>query len=236
MRVLVTRPEPDASRTAANLRRLGHEAVVDPLLAIEPLAAIKIPAGPFAGVGVTSATAMRAATAASAATLLDPVRALPLYAVGAHTAEAAREAGFKNVRHADGDAAALAGLIVRELPAASRVLHLAGEDRAQDLGRLLAPHGIEVAVLELYRMRPAEKLGASAAALASGLDAVLHFSPRSAATFVALAEREGLGAAARRPRHLCLSQAVAASLAPLGVTPEIAAAPNEAALLALLNS
>lgn len=234
MRVLITRPQPDASRTAAHLERFGHEVVVDPLLSIEPLPAKELPAGPFAALAATSANAMRVAYDV---TVLDSVRPLPLYAVGAHTAEAAREAGFKDVQDADGDSAALARLIARELPAGSRVLHLAGEERAQNLGALLAPAQIAVEVLVLYRMRVAETLGAAAAALSTGkLDAVMHFSPRSAAIFVAIAERQGLAEAVQRLRHLCISQAAAAPLVALGANVEVAAEPREDSLAALLDS
>ena len=38
MRILVTRPEPDAARTAATLRAAGHQVSVDSLLAVEPVA------------------------------------------------------------------------------------------------------------------------------------------------------------------------------------------------------
>lgn len=234
MRVLVTRPEPDAARTAARLAELGHETVIEPLLAIEPIAIETIPPRSFAALAATSANAMRVAGDMPA---LDSLRALPLYAVGNHTAIAAHEAGFTTVIDADGDAAALAQNLSRYVKPPARVLHLAGAERAQELGPLLAADGIEVEVLELYRMRPADRLGAAAASILTGqVDAVLHFSPRSAATFVALVERQRLADAARALRHLCLSQAVAAPLAAIGAKTEIAAAPNEAALLALLNS
>ena len=36
MRLLVTRPEPDATRQAEKLAARGHEAVLAPLLLIEP--------------------------------------------------------------------------------------------------------------------------------------------------------------------------------------------------------
>jgi len=234
MRVLVTRPETDAARTAARLAELGHEAVVEPLLTLEAKPIERMPAGPFVALAATSANALRIAARIKA---LDPVRGLPLHAVGTHTADAAHAAGFHTVVDAEGDAAALAASIARVVQSPGRVLHLAGDVRAKELAVLLAPRGIEVDVLELYRMRPAEKLHISAALLGAGrIDAVLHFSPRSAATFVGLVQRGGLTEMARRPRHLCLSQAVAAELMAIGVSAEIAAEPNETALLALLNS
>ncbi len=67
------------------------------------------------------------------------------------------------------------------------------------------------------------------------LDAVLHFSPRSAEMFVALARKARLESALRSIRHLCLSAAVAAVLSEAGARAEIAPRPEEAALLALLD-
>ena len=34
MRILVTRPEPDASRMAKQLQTLGHETTIEPLMAM----------------------------------------------------------------------------------------------------------------------------------------------------------------------------------------------------------
>ena len=232
MRLLVTRPEPDATRTAALLEARGHRVVVDPVLSLDLLPAVR-PTGDFDAVVVTSATAVRAM---QSNVDLDPLRRLPLYAVGGHTAEAARAAGFATVHDAAGDAVALARLLSATLPPGTRVLHLAGEDRARDLGPLLAAAKIEVEVLVLYRMLVAERLGPAAAVLsAGGLDAVLHYSARSAAAFVHLAEREGLTGAVKELRHFCLSQTVAAPLVALGAQAKIAPEPNEAALLALLG-
>jgi uroporphyrinogen-III synthase len=193
-----------------------------------------VPAGQFAALAATSANAMRVAGGMRA---LDALRSIPLYAVGHATAEAARVAGFSQVIAAGGDATALAHILAEKLPASTRVLHLAGEDRAQDLGALLGPAAIAVTLLVLYRMRPAQTLAnATALALASGsADAALHFSARSAAVFAAIVARQGLVNAACRMRHYCLSRAVAAPLQAIGADVQIAARPNETDLLALLQ-
>jgi uroporphyrinogen-III synthase len=234
MRVLVTRPHPDASHTADELVRRGHRALVEPLLTIEILAAVPPPPDLFSAVAITSANAARIA---GASIQFDSLRTLPLFAVGGHTAAAGREAGFHTVHDAAGDAASLAALIGRTVQPGSRVLHLAGADRARDLGALLAPARVTVEVLALYRMRPAETLGQAASALTAGeVDAVLHFSSRSAATFVTLAERQGLSEAARKLRHFCISQTVARQLAPIGAEVAVARQPREESLLELLDS
>jgi uroporphyrinogen-III synthase len=86
-------------------------------------------------------------------------------------------------------------------------------------------------------MRAAEMLGAAADAIRSGaVEAALHFSPRSAATFVALAEKANITDAMRGIRHLCLSPAVAAPLKGAGARTEVAQRPEEEALIALLES
>jgi uroporphyrinogen-III synthase len=234
VRILITRPEPDASRTGARLTALGHSVLIDPLLTLEPAAIGSVPGGPFAAVAATSANALRVARKLDA---IEPLRSLPLFAVGAHTGEAARAAGFATVTVADGDATALARLLLERMQPGSRVLHLAGAHRAQDLAPTLATGGITVVTLVVYRMRPAKEFSAAvvAALSASAIDAALHYSPRSAATFVALIEKQGLSMAARRLRHLCLSAAVAEPLRSLGAAAEVAARPDEAALIELLG-
>ena len=233
LRILLTRPEPDAARTAALLIALGHHVLIDSLITIELVTIGKPPAGPFAAVAVTSANAVRVAGGMDQLAFL---RSLPLYAVGNHTSEAARAAGFSDVITADGDAAALARLLAARIKPASRLLYLAGEDRARDLAELLAPAGIMVETVVLYRARAATEFSAAtlAALTSASLDAVLHYSPRSAAILVALTEQKGLEAEVIGLRHLCLSEAVAAPLVALGAKVEIAPRPEEAALFDLL--
>jgi uroporphyrinogen-III synthase len=106
MRLLVTRPEPDAARTAEVLRAQGHTVLVAPLMRTETIAADF--GGPFAAVLLTSANAARALAAhPRKAELL----ALPAFAVGARSAEAARDTGFTQVTSADGALGDLVRLI-----------------------------------------------------------------------------------------------------------------------------
>jgi uroporphyrinogen-III synthase len=234
MRVLVTRPLPDATRTSAALRELGHQVVVEPLLSVESIAIRDWPSGPFAALAITSANAARVGGASD---MPGTIRRLPLYAVGRHSAEAAHAAGFRHVVAAAGDAEALATLLAQSLKYGNRVLHLAGEEIARDLGEVLRPVAIRVERLALYRMRAADTLGAAAEVMRSGaVDAALHFSPRSAATFVALAEKASVTDGMRGIRHLCLSPAVAAPLQGVGARTEVARRPEEEALIALLES
>jgi uroporphyrinogen-III synthase len=234
MRILVTRPEPDAARTASHLRAAGHEVVVDSLLAIEPIA-FDPPRGEYAALAVTSANALRAVASNPS---MAKLKSLPLFALGMHTANAARLAGFVYIEVASGDARALGEMLVRRLPAGARVLYLAGERRAHDLAATTATANIAVETLVVYRANAAERLNETMVVQlrARAFDAVLHFSPRSAEVFVALARKAGLESAFGSARHLCLSDAVGAVIAKAGAKAEIAPRPEEEALLALLGS
>jgi uroporphyrinogen-III synthase len=234
MRVLVTRPQPDADATARRLEAAGHEPIVDPMLIVEVLPGAHLPSGAFDGVVLTSVNGARALAARPE---LDALRAAPLYTVGKRTAAAAPP-GFARISVADGDGAALAALLRRAVPGRARLLHVAGEDRAVDLTAELADAGIAVELFTIYRAVPATGLSeATRAALAGGqIDAALHFSPRTAATLAGHALRAGLQPELALIRHLCFSSNVAAPLRAVGAPAVVAEAPTEDALLALLET
>ena len=230
MHVLVTRPEDDAARTAQALAARGHTVLVAPLMRLETVDGAF--GGPYAAVLLTSANAARALTPPARAALTR----LPAFAVGARTAQAARDAGFTQVESADGALADLVRLVSTRRPV-GRLLYLAGEDRAGDLAGDLAAHGMMVETAVVYRTVPVEGLPEDAVrALAAGrIDAVLHYSRRSALTLLHLARRAGLLNATLSLAHYCLSDDVAAVLRESGAGQVFAAAvPTEAALFDLL--
>jgi uroporphyrinogen-III synthase len=118
------------------------------------------------------------------------------------------------------------------------LLYCAGEDRAGDLAGALQLHGLRVETVIIYRATGVTELTPEVrAALASGaIDAVIHYSARTAAAFVAAATRAGIEDLSIQIRHVCLSAQVAAPLAAAGATAiEVASEPNEQALLALVS-
>lgn len=230
MRVVVTRPQADSERTAVALEALGHEVLVAPLMRIEPVAVDL--AGTWSAIVITSANALQAVPATA-----DGVKPLPVFAVGDRSAEAARRAGFAEVSSANGDIKGLVRLVAaRAVGAKAPLLYLAGEDRAGDLVAQLAARGIEAEMKVVYRIVAEVFPPVLAAALESGdVDAVLHFSRRSAELFAEGARASGVAGPAEDVRHLCLSAQVAEPLAGANrVT--VAARPEEAALIALLRA
>ena len=236
MRLLVTRPDGDAQRTAAALGARGHQVRIAPLLRIEPILDADIGAPPWQAVVITSANAARAITAHPK---LAELRSLPVLAVGRRSGQAARAGGFADVTSADGSAGDLARLVAGRFAADPPLLYLAGSDRARDLAADLAPHGIVVRTVEIYRAHAAQAFPADIAAAlrASWIEGVLHFSRRTAEIFVQCAERAGVVAAALRPLQFCISAHAAEPLARAGADKiRIAAQPDEDALVALVES
>lgn len=237
MRLLVTRPAEDAVALARRVEALGHEALTEPLLRIEPLLTEPLDLSGVGALVVTSRQALRVLAAEPAA--LDAARPLPLFAVGKATADLARHNGFRTVIEGTGPAAGLVPVIAahgRHL--AGRLLHLAGARLAFDLTTALAARGITLETRIVYRATPAQALTVQTlTALGEHrLDGVLLLSPESARTWVRLIARHGLEAAGARITHFCLSPAIAGMLAPLqGARRRIALSPSVEDLLALLD-
>jgi uroporphyrinogen-III synthase len=236
MRILVTRPEPDASREAEALAARGHEAVLAPLLNIEFARDVSLYLTGAQALIVTSRNALRAL---SSRRELEDARKLPLFAVGEATYRTGRELGFTEVVVGPGTGAGLVDLIVGRLdPKRGTLVHLAGETLAFDLKPALAAAGFTLRQPVLYRAVPAQALPPRALSLleAGKLNGAILLSPRTAKTFAALIERHGAVRQERGPVCYCLSQAVAEAVAPLGFEVRVAAGPREEDVLALLDS
>jgi uroporphyrinogen-III synthase len=230
MHILVTRPYPAAGRTAARLAERGHVAIVAPTLTVEP-SGEAMPPGEFDALVLTSANALVAFD--------DPPDRLPVLTVGDRTAEAARKAGFQDVRSAVGDRQALALLAQETLPPGQRLLVVTGRHRKDDLAELLAHAGHEPVIWTAYVAEAKPRLPEAAReALVHGpLDGLLHYSRRSATISLALARQAGLGDAFRDGFHACLSEDVAAPLRAAGVKRlAVAEAPDEDSLFDALET
>jgi uroporphyrinogen-III synthase len=239
VRLLVTRPQGDAERTAAALRAAGHEVDTAALMRIEPILGAELGHGPWSAVVITSANALRALEEHPRRAALLGLR---VFAVGARTATAARTAGFGDVVAAGGNVQELVAHLrawAREEHIDRALLYLAGEDRSRDLAGDLAADGLTVVAAVVYRAVKTDSFPpAVAAALAGGqIDGVLHFSRRSAQAYIDCARTGALFDRALAPTHFCLSDQIAEPLTAAGAkTVRIAPRPDEAALIALIDS
>lgn len=232
-RIIVTRPEPDASRFAAELRAAGLAPIVSPAMEIVWLEAPL----DLAGVGAlafTSANGVRAFSRSEAS------RQAAAFVVGEMTAAEARAAGFKTITVADGDVAGLADKLVeaRQRGAFSgAVSHISGADQAGDLAAALGAKGVPARRAVLYEARPFPRLSGEALAALTGEPAaewVALFSPRSAEIFLNQAKQAKASLA--HTRAACLSAAVAAVAGRANwAAVEIAAERSSAALIRLIK-
>ena len=233
-RVLVTRPEPGASETAQRLEALGFLPLKLPLHEIRPLPvnAGTMP-GKTAAVAVTSANAVRHAPGA----LLERLSGLPCFAVGEATAAAARAAGFSNVIEGEGDAEALAEMIVGRRTAGP-IAYLCGKVRRPAFESRLAGEGIPIHALETYDTVGLSYMVEEVVNLTArhAIDYVLVYSSNAAEALIATIGRPGLNSLFENTIFACISGRVAEAL---GDWPRnrmrIAPEPSETALLALLE-
>jgi uroporphyrinogen-III synthase len=230
MRVLVTRPVPDAEALAGELRRLGHEPVLAPLLEI------RASDRPLTEDHQSRTLLFTSANGARMARLRGLASTRPVFAVGEATASAARAAGFAVGGVATGDAQDLAQLVTGSLPRGARLLHVSGSEIAGDLVGTLKTAGFDAQRFVAYDAVAAERPPAAAAEFFCGTrGAALLFSPHTAAILVQLVRSAGLETRAAEHRALALSAAVAKEA--LGLPwrrIEVAARREQSALLVLL--
>jgi uroporphyrinogen-III synthase len=225
-KIWITRAQPAAEATAERVRALGHEAVVAPLLTVRNLDAVDIDLTGAAALAFTSANGVRAFAEKSGE------RGLKVFAVGAATAQAARQAGFRSVLSADGDVTALAhALDGRRGELKGAVVHAGAVEPAGDLVGELTGRGIEARRLTLYETTPAELSEAQARSLVKS-DVVLLHSPRAARALAGLLRAHP----APELRALGLSRAVLKPLVRVKLAGKLAPPfPLEAALLQLID-
>lgn len=237
MRLLVTRPEPDATELKAHLVARGHEVMIEPLITIsfddgDPVE--------LEGVQAMIATSRNGLRALAGRPMLEQARALPVFAVGPGTAATARALGFEHVIRGPSGARELVALLAERAEVnGGPLLHLAGDTPAFDFVPALKRLGFHVVRPIVYTTARANRLsGCTLLRIRDGLiDGVLLLSPRTADVYTALIGQHALVAASQRIVHFCLSAAVAKRLAPLDpVKAEVAAQPNLQEILALVGS
>lgn len=232
MRVLITRPEREATTLATALAERGHVPVIAPLFRLEilhPPATFATDLADCQAILLSSANGARALAEAS------EQRGKPILAVGDTTASTAEGLGFVSVASAAGDGRALAELARKRLdPKAGPLVHVSGVDIAQDFAAALAPDGFEVRRVALYDAREETALpdSARAAIEARALDIAMFFSPRASDLFARLVQQAGVAAALSNVTAIGISPAALAPLKALPFKTTVAAAhPTRQAVL-----
>lgn len=241
MTILVTRPQPDNEATGASLRARGFDVLLAPMLRFEPVPLLEDEDADYAAIIVTSANALRA---------IEPQLSghrwlkLPLFTVGDRTAAAARRAGFSKIISAAGDSQDLRELILAKARGKKRefgrgpLLYLAGADLSRDLAGELGEHGLTVVTRTTYRMVASSDLPPEAleAIAANQVQAVLHYSARSARVFVDAVRAAGVEISALAVPQCCISANVATVLREAGASRvALASSPDENSLFVAVD-
>jgi uroporphyrinogen-III synthase len=127
---------------------------------------------------------------------------------------------------------------VKKLKKIDTLLYLAGADLARDLAGELGERGFDVVTQTTYRMVPIVSLPRDVcdAFAASGIEAVLHYSRRSARAFLDAARAGGVEISALAIPQCCLSEAIASIVRDAGATQVmVARTPDEKALFEVLG-
>lgn len=212
--LLLLRPEPGWSRTAASARAAGWRVLGAPLFVVRPLAWALLPPQGFDALLLTSANAPRLAGPG-----LAPLAALPCFCVGASTAAAARAAALRVVHAGSADVVAAAGAMAAA--GIGRALHLCGRERAA-----VSAAAPEIVAVPVYAADAVDPAPAAVMDAIAARPIVLLHSARAAARFAAIADR-------RRGslRLAATSAAVLAAAGPGWAGSAVATRPEETALL-----
>jgi uroporphyrinogen-III synthase len=211
--LVVLRLEPGASDTVRKARQRGLDAVHLSLFEVEPVAWGVPDISRFDALLLTSAQAVLHGGAG-----LDALKSLPVYAVGAATAEAARDAGFDIAMTGDRGV----DEILSKIETGVKLLHVCGEHRRSPDNPLQA-----ITPITVYRSleRPAPELGDTEGAV------VLVHSPRAAAVFRKVLDAANFNLASVAIAAISPAAAEAAGGAWKSV--DVADRPSDDALLAL---
>jgi len=207
-KLLLLRPDPGLSISAARAREMRLEVVTCPLFRVEPVAWQAPDPEEYDALLLTSANAAR-----HGGTGLAALRRLPVHAVGGATADAARTAGFEIASVGTGDVVDL----LASLPRSLRLLHLAGEDRRP------LPEDRKIDRRIVYR---ASEIEAPDLPPLGGFVVAVH-SPRAGARLAGLADSRDRTAIA------AISEAAAEAVGEDWERVAVADRPNEPSLLAL---
>ncbi|WP_428486712.1 uroporphyrinogen-III synthase [Rhodopila sp.] len=229
--VLITRPEPGASKTAARVAALGFTPVVAPVMSIQQVGkTAQVPHGIQATI-LTSRSALAAIPAAC--------HDLLMFAVGDVTAALARGAGFKHVMTAGGDATALADLVSKTIATTKGSLFLpTGFRQGLDLATNLRNRGFRVVRHVVYRARGVSILPTEAEINLKlcHVRVIMFFSAETARHFVRLLRAASLDEAVHDVEAVTISRRSTVALGDLTWRRiSVASKPNQDAMLALLK-
>lgn len=228
--ILVTRPQQNADEFTSRLSAAGYEALLSPLLAYAEVDT------DYTSLIGAQAVMLTSSFAAEIFSRHATDKSISVFAVGGATAQAAAKAGFTRVWSADGDVTDLVRLVLSRKQdfGIRKIVHICGDDTAQDIGGLFEGSGIDVIRSVVYKAHLVDNLSPDVmAAMARGEIAVVtFFSARAAARFVDILHAEKRDVELQRLHAVCLSPRIAERIQPFSwKSISIAGRPNIEAMI-----
>jgi uroporphyrinogen-III synthase len=210
--LLITRPYPQAERTAMEYRARGWRCILSPALNVTPHSdatqRIATLAQRCNGWIVTSAMALELLAMHRNAHIQ------PLYVTGEILARKALQAGFTHVQHGNGSASGLLDMFPRHADPALHYGYVHGNHQTLALADILAKRGWQAYGAEIYSSHPAASLTEEAyqALHAHEVTAVSFYSTMTLRAFLTLVTHAGLHTQLRHIDAWCYSAAIAHSV------------------------
>ncbi len=237
MRILLTRPRHESEALAHILTALGHEIVMEALLSVVFDNEVKIVSNNPQAIIITSVNGARGFSNHIHA---DHYRQVPVYVVGAATADALKHFNVVHVG-CDGVAALINAIRSELVPDAGPVLYVRGVHVAGTLADDLAGSGYQVDQVVIYEAVEKEALSPAVIEGFQGnrIDGVVLFSPRTAVVFSKLIEKAGLNEKLGDVTFYCLSQNVSDNIQVSGIRTDnqsvIAEMPTQTSLISSIR-
>ena len=151
--IIITRPEPDASRDVDWLGRYKVPAITVPVMRAEQKPFDLQDKQPFQAIIFTSRHAVAAIAKINRRATFGTLQSLPVFSVGRRTALAARQAGFDDVTVGPSDGKALVQLMMAKLnPNEGDILWPSANIISFDIASRLADFGYSVRQIPVYAM------------------------------------------------------------------------------------
>jgi uroporphyrinogen-III synthase len=224
MRILVTRPEAEAIRTAESIVKLGHEPIICPIIKTVFIKTVEILPSKADLIILTSGNGARGLA------YITEERDCEILCVGEATAETAINLGFNKAKYVPeeygGNAAGMARYIENS-DVKNRLLHYCGAEASEELAGLK-----NYTKQQVYKIIPNVNDHLLNLLLNGGIDYITFFSPQTAEIFMNWAKDKEF------PRNisiLALSSAVADKLGTGWREVKSAQKPDLDALLSLIT-
>tara|TARA_Y100000590_G_C15699429_1_gene1006285 strand:+ start:946 stop:1671 length:726 start_codon:yes stop_codon:yes gene_type:complete len=234
VKILITRPEPDASDLTIKLISKGYKVLKSPIVDIIEYKNNLTDLDNISAVITSSKNGIRSLARAN------KNRNICLYVVGQASKEEAERIGYTNIRVGPGDAIGLCDLICDKLsPSHDDLIYISGRHQSFDISGYLISKKFNIKKVVLYEVKAKKDFPKKIieAIKNNEIDALLFYSPRVAEIFVEFIQEKNLANQVKNFDVFCISAKVAKKIENVGWRRVlIANYPDQKSIFSLLDS